>query len=126
MKTAMKRLMVFVAGLSLLSSTFGGVVNAAMVGTESAVAMEQRTEYVSEIKNWLTQDNVKQQLVDLGVDPAHATDRISALTTDELRTLHSRINELPAGAGVVEVIGIIFIVFLILELLGVTNVFTRF
>lgn len=126
MNIAMKRLIVFFAGLSLLSTTLGGAAGAAMIGTQSAVAMEQRAEYVSEIKDWLTQENVEQQLVELGVDPAHATDRIAALTTEELRTLHTRISELPAGAGVVEVIGIIFVVFIILELLGVTNVFTRF
>lgn len=126
MKTAMKHVIVFFAGLSLLSTTLGSVVNAAMVGTQSAVATEQRAEYVSDIKDWLAQEDVKQQLVDLGVNPDDASGRISALTTEELQTLHQRISELPAGAGVVEVIGIVFIVFVILELLGVTNVFTSF
>jgi len=126
MKTVMKRLTVFFAGLSLLSTTFVGVANAAMVGTQSAVSMEQRTEYVGEIRDWLTQDKVKQQLTELGVDPADAADRVATMTTEELRTLHGRINELPAGAGIAEVIGIVFIVFILLELLGVTNVFTNF
>jgi hypothetical protein len=39
--------------------------------------------------------------------------------------LQGRIADLPAGAGVIEVIGIVFVILLILELIGVTNIFTR-
>lgn len=125
MKIAIKRLITLVAGLSLLSTTFLGVANAAMVGTESAMAMEERAEHVAEIKDWLTQEHVKDKLTELGVDPADASERVAAMTAGELQTLHDRIDELPAG-GIAEVVGIVFIVFILLELLGVTNVFTKF
>lgn len=124
LNAAMKRLVVLVAGLGLLTMTFAGAVNAAMVGTQSAVSTEQRAEYISDIKGWLDQDGVQQQLVELGVDPANASERVAAMTTEELQTLHQQIEELPAGAGVIEVIGIVFVVLLILELVGVTNVFS--
>lgn len=126
LKAAMKRFVVLVAGLGLLSTTFAGVANAAMIGTQSAVSMEQRAEYVEDIKDWLTQDKVKQQLVEMGVDPANASERIAAMTSEELKMLHTQIDELPAGAGVVEVIGLVFVVLLILELVGVTNIFSQF
>lgn len=125
LNATMKRLVVLVAGLGLLSTTFAGVVNAAMIGTQPAVTMEQRAEYVSDIKGWLAQDEVRKQLVELGVDPADASERVASMTAEELQTLHTRIDELPAGAGVVEVIGIVFVVLLILELVGVTNIFNR-
>lgn len=125
LNAAMKRLVALVAGLGLLTMTFAGAVNAAMVGTQSAVSTEQRAEYISEIKGWLGQDGVQQQLVELGVDPANASERVAAMTTEELQTLHQQIEELPAGAGVIEVIGIVFVVLLILELVGVTNIFSR-
>ncbi len=125
LNAAMKRFVVLVAGLGLLSTTFAGAVNAAMVGTQSAVTMEQRAEYVSDIKGWLAQDNVREQLVELGVDPANASERVAAMTAEELQKLHTQIEELPAGAGVIEVIGIVFLVLLILELVGVTNIFSR-
>ncbi len=96
-----------------------------MIGTQPAVSMEQRAEYVSDIKGWLAQDEVRQQLVELGVDPTDASERVASMTAEELQTLHTRIDELPAGAGVVEVIGIVFVVLLILELVGVTNIFSR-
>jgi len=125
MKATMKLVVTVVAGMSLLSTTLMSVANAAMIGTQSAMVMEQRSEYIGDIKNWLSQENVKKQLVQLGVNPSDASERISSMTPDELRTLHQRIDELPAGAGLLEVIGIVFVVLLILELLGVTNVFSR-
>lgn len=125
LNAAMKRFVALVAGLGLLSTTFAGVVNAAMVGTQTAVSMEQRAEYVDDIKSWLAQDDVKRQMIDMGVDPSDASERVAAMTAQELQTLHTQIEELPAGAGVVEVIGIVFVVLLILELVGVTNIFSR-
>lgn len=125
LNATMKRIVVLVAGLGLLSTTFAGVVNAAMIGTQPAVTMEQRAEYVSDIKGWLAQDEVRKQLVELGVDPADASERVASMTAEELQALHTRIDELPAGAGVIEVIGIVFVVLLILELVGVTNIFSR-
>lgn len=125
MKATLKLLVSLVAGMSLLGSTLSSVADAAMIGTQSAAAMEQRAEYVSDIKSWLARDDVRRQLVQMGVDPADASSRISSMTADEVRTLHQRIDELPAGAGLLEVIGIVFVVLLILELVGVTHIFTN-
>lgn len=125
MKNAMRVVVAIVATWSLLLSTFMTVANAAMVGTQSAVSMEQRAEYLGEINEWLAQETVKSQLVELGVDPADASERVAAMTAEELQTLNAKIDELPAGADALVVIGIVFVVLLILELVGVTNIFNR-
>jgi len=124
MITAIKRFVVLLASVGLLTSGFAGAAGAAMVGTRTAVDAEQRAAYAGDIQQWLGRDQVRRQLVDLGVDPAKAAERVEAMTTAELRAVHERIDELPAG-GVVEVIGIVFVVLLVLELVGVTNIFTR-
>jgi hypothetical protein len=54
-----------------------------------------------------------------------ATQRAAALSESELRLIQNKINSLPAGQGALEVIGIVFLVLLILELVGVTNIFNR-
>jgi hypothetical protein len=77
------------------------------------------------IQDFLSRDTVQDQLVALGISPEAAKARVATLTAAERQLLGQQINELPAGAGVVEVIGIVFIVLLILELLGVTDVFKR-
>lgn len=126
MQTTIKLLVSVVAGLSLLSTTALSVADAAMIGTQSAMHMTQRSEYIRDIKSWLTQDSVRKQLVQLGVDPADASARVSAMTPQELRELHERIGNLPAGGDILPVIGLVFVVLIILELLGVTHVFTHF
>ena len=49
----------------------------------------------------------------------------AALSDSELVQLSENIDQAPAGAGVVEVVGIVFIVLIILELVGVTDIFKK-
>ena len=65
------------------------------------------------------------QMLELGVNPEQVDERINALTDAELARLSTGIQDLPAGSGVIEVLGVVFLVFLILELVGVTNVFNK-
>jgi hypothetical protein len=70
---------------------------------------------------------VRDQLIRLGVDPNAAAARIAALSDSELQQLEARMAELPAGAdGALTVLGILLLVLLVLELLGVTDVFKSF
>lgn len=127
LKNTMTRLIALLTAISLFSSTLGGVVaHASMVGTATAINMEQRAQYASDIRTWLTQDEVRNQLIAMGVDPDDASERVAGMTGEELRTLHERIENLPAGAGLVAVIGVVFVVLVILELVGVTHVFSNF
>lgn len=121
-----KRILIFFTSLAFLSTTLVGGVNAAMVGTDAALSSGQRAERVSDIQNWMAQDRVRDQLTAMGVDPADARERVAGMTSEELRMLDNRIEKLPAGAGVVEVIGLVFIVLLVLELVGVTHIFSHF
>jgi hypothetical protein len=64
-------------------------------------------------------------MVRLGVDPQTAVNRISALTPAELEQLRHQITTLPAGGDALAVIGVVFLVLLILELVGVTDIFKK-
>lgn len=89
--------------------------------------MSQRTAHIDRISAVLAEQQVRDQLVRFGVDPRDAALRVAALSDSELQTLDQRIGELPAGAdGVLEVIGIVMLVLLILELVGVTDIFKSF
>ncbi|MDZ7840300.1 MAG: PA2779 family protein [Gammaproteobacteria bacterium] len=121
-----KRMAVFLTGLTFLFTSLTGGVNAAMVGTETAVGSGERTARIAEIQSWIMQGGVQDQLVAMGVDPAHAADRVAGMTGEELRVLHDQIEDLPAGAGALEVIGVVFVVLLILEFVGITDIFAHF
>ena len=100
--------------------------NAAILATGSAEKNPITTQAESDtIQSFLLKDKVQLQLIRLGVKPELAVSRVASLTPDERILLEKKIADLPAGAGVVEVIGIVFIVLLILELLGVTDIFKK-
>lgn len=73
--------------------------------------------------------DLRRQVADLltahGVPAETASRRAGMLTRSELSLLQQKFDELPAGQGVLSVLGILFLVLLILELVGVTNVFNR-
>ncbi len=79
----------------------------------------------AELESLIQQEDVRNQLIALGVDPDYAADRIASLTPGELTQLQENMDNLPAGANVLAILGGLLLVLIILELLGVTNVFTR-
>ncbi len=108
----------------LLVSIWVPGAKAAMVGTQS-LAISQEQGLKAELQGALAREEIRNELVSMGVDPFQVDARIATLTDVELRLLQSRINDLPAGAGVLEVIGVVFLVLLILEIVGVTNIFSK-
>ncbi|MGD2084428.1 MAG: PA2779 family protein [Chromatiales bacterium] len=116
-------------GAAVLSAALlmgGQVMPAAadIVGTDRAVAAQERRAQSERLQSLLSREDVARELERYGVDPAEARERVASLTDAELAQVGPRLEQLPAGAGVVEVIGVVFVVLLILELVGVTDVFT--
>lgn len=119
-----KFILVPLLAVALVYSSYVGTVSAAVISTRQAMTAEQRAGMETDVLAALARDDVRQAMERLGVDPADAEARVAALSEAELQQLHARLDELPAG-GVLAVIGVVFIVLLILELVGVTNIFTR-
>ncbi len=125
MKTSFIR---FIATLVALSVGLAGVVHtasAAVVGTRAVMMQAERADTVARVQAALEREAVQQQLVAHGVDIEAAKARVAALSDAELRQLDGRLAELPAGAGLLEIIGVVFVVLLILELVGVIDIFKR-
>jgi hypothetical protein len=70
-------------------------------------------------------DQVRAQMLALGVDPAAVDARVARLTDAELRSLAERMGTLPAGGDALAIIGILFLVLLILEVVGVIDIFKK-
>lgn len=120
-----KKAGIFMLVISFTFTTFPAASYAGLVGTDEIISSDTRSRQIAEIRNVLARDEVKNQMLELGVNPGHVEERLNALTDRELAKLSAGMQELPAGGDAVAVIGIVFIVLLILELLGVTNVFTK-
>jgi hypothetical protein len=102
-----------------------GVGTAGTVGTHAMLQLEARQSKVDALQQAMLRDDVREALVALGVSPEAAQERIATLTDQELLALEQQIDTLPAGGSLLAVIGIVFVILLILDLTGVTNVFTR-
>jgi len=125
MKHTFKKMvaMLLVLSISLLGVPAVGL--SAPIGTDTLVQLDQRGELLSRIQTQLTRDDVRAQFLERGVAPTEVDARIAALSTEELQILSAQLDELPAGGSLLAVIGVVFVVLLILDLTGVTNVFTK-
>lgn len=97
---------------------------AAPISTQTMLQLEQREARIDRIEAALRQDQVQQAFVEMGVAPAEAQQRVAALTDSELATLEQQLDQLPAGGNALAVVGIVFVVLIILDLVGVTDVFS--
>jgi hypothetical protein len=125
MKKTLKQTTVALLILSMSLLGVPAVGLAAPIGTDTLVQLEQRGELVSRIQSGLARDDVRAQLLARGVAPGEVDARLGALSNEELQMIALQFDELPAGGNLLAVIGVVFVVLLILELVGVTNVFTR-
>ncbi len=101
-------------------------VRAEIVSTSEALALEEGSRVRATVDAYLAREEVAAELTALGVDPELARVRAAALSEAELEELAGRIHQAPAGGGVVEILGITFVVLLVLELVGVIDIFKKF
>ena len=116
------------AALMILVSAPLSTVHAALVTTDEVVADPIAASADREkIVNFLQQGAVRDRLVAMGVKPSEVEARLAALSPAELAQISDRIDQMPAGqstiAVVVGAILIIFLVLLITDLVGLTDVF---
>lgn len=112
--------------LSVLQLSSPLVAQAKIIGTLESLQTAQRDADLSTINAALARDEVRAKLSELGVQSEQVETRVAAMTDAELRTLASDIESAPAGAGAVAVIGVVFLVLLILEAVGVIDIFKKF
>ncbi len=113
--------------LPLVASVFSlGALNAhaGIITPGQAINAQAEIDHLQNVQSFLARDDVRQNLETLGVDPQTASERAAALSPAELAELSADIDALPPAGGLLEVLGVLLVVLLVLELLGVTNIFT--
>ena len=110
--------------LSIISAP----VHAKMINTDEILEQSQHDFSRKSINTFLDRSEVQNYLVAWGVSPEEAKARIDSLTDEEIENIASRINRLPAGGdGLGTIVGaalLIFIILLITDILGYTDVFS--
>jgi hypothetical protein len=122
----LKQLIAAVTAACFLGLGLHTTASAGVIGTPEYLSATDRAGQIARIESTLSRADVQAQLVALGVDPADAARRIAALGDAELRLMTDKLDQLPAGGdSFLAVIGIVFIVLLILEITGVTDIFKK-
>jgi hypothetical protein len=112
--------------VSIICMGFAQVAPAGMISTAHLVDQESRAASLSRMEVLLARDDVSRQLEAFGVDRALVVERLNGLSHAELMELEGQLDQQVAGGDVVAVVGVVFIVLLILELVGVTDIFKSF
>ena len=105
-------------------TTLTPAVQAKVIDTQTLIATQSNSPK-TQLQCLLSREDVRENLIELGVNPDDVGNRIAALTDQEIRQLQLNIDELPAGSSALAVVGAVFLVLFILELVGVTNVFNK-
>lgn len=97
--------------------------NAQLVSTGDALALESG-QLEQRIEAFLLRDDVAAELSQYGISHETAMARVANLSPAELEQVAGRLDEMPAaGDGVIVIAGVVFVVLIILEVVGVIDIF---
>ena len=117
----------FMATIMLLIAIPYQPLLAAMITTENTFNQIKGQDARDNLKTLLSRSNIKNALISQGIDPDEAKARVDSLSNSEAIAAAEKIKQLPAGGGAFEaLIGaalIVFLVLLITDILGYTDVF---
>lgn len=100
---------------------------AGMIGTETSLDMTRGQEARNYLKGIVAREDVQTALIAQGINPLEAKARIDSLSDAEAIDLADQIEQQPAGGSALGVIVgallIVFLVLLITDILGYTDIF---
>lgn len=95
-----------------------------MVGTPALALQADLQMQRDDVRSFMARDDVRQAMLGYGVSAADVDARISSMTDSELLQIQNQMDSLPAGAnGAVGLVLGVILIFVLLDLLGATDVF---
>jgi hypothetical protein len=117
----------FMATIMLVIATPYQPLLAAMVPTEATIYKIKAQDARDHLKTFISRDDIKNALISQGIDPDEAKARVDSLSDSEVIEVADKIEQLPAGGGafgaVIAASVIVFLVLLLTDILGYTDVF---
>ena len=99
---------------------------AALIGTENLMESRRALEARAYITSVLAREDIQKALMARGIDPIEAQARADSLTDQEAIQFADTMEQLPAGGLIGYLVGLavlVFLVLLITDILGFTDVF---
>lgn len=119
----MQRILGSLLAVLMLTLSVQSVSYATIVSTDDLVSAQQTSIEREQIRDWLAREEVRDQLTNMGVDVDAAQARVDSMTSEEVTTMAANISELPAASGALEVALVIFLILILLDITGVTDIF---
>jgi len=104
--------------LSLMLLVLHQPASAGMIGTEQALSPRLAATDIG-----ATRALIEKQLIGLGVEAEMAQQRARSLSDRQVAEIGQRLDELPAGADAAGILLTVFIVFVITDVIGATDIF---
>ena len=108
--------------LLMLLASFGNAQAAIISNSQVMDDLEQANNKAALLQT-IHQVEVQEQLVRMGVSTADIENRINNMTEEEIAQLNQQIDELPAGGDILGIIVLLFIIFVITDVIGATDIF---
>lgn len=96
-----------------------------VVGTQELTMQVALQVQRDEVRDFVARDDVRDALLGYGVNPADVDSRIDNMTSTELLQMQNQLADMPAGGSVAGAVLGIILIFVLLDLLGATDVFPR-
>ena len=96
---------------------------AAIIGNDQIVNRGLSHQTRDGLQQLFEQETAQQQLQEWGVNPDQIKSRIDRLTDAELARINQQVNDLQAGGDVLGILLVLFLVFVITDIIGATDIF---
>ncbi len=122
--SAWRKCAVGVLSVTLINMGMVSAASAAIVDT-SAIVSTDRAANLDAIRTQLDRADVRAQMEQMGVDAKAVEKRVAGLSDREMHQLAVDMRNAPAGGDALALIGAVFVILLILELVGVIDIFKK-
>ena len=96
---------------------------AAIIANAQIIDQVQQVNDKDALLQTINRVDVQEQLLSMGVTTSELESRINQMTQQEIAQLNQQINDLPAGGDILGIIVLIFIIFIITDVIGATDIF---
>ncbi len=111
------------AAQMVLAMQLSTAAQAEMLSTEAAIAKYSAYANRDFLLGEVTKQEIRDEIIALGVDPAEAEARLAVLSDEEIASIISQMEDDSAGAGIVGTLFTVFVILLVTDFLCLTKVF---
>jgi hypothetical protein len=125
MKSLSRTLGVCATLFAVTTATVSLPAMAGIVDTQTLATQADLQTQRNDVRALMARDDVRSALAGYGVSPADLDARVNNLTQGELLQIQQQLDSLPAGGSAVGLVLSVILIFVLLDVLGATDVFPR-